>query len=106
MIVKSKIKKDDKVIIITGKDKSKTGTILKVFPSESKVIVEGVNIVKKHQKPTPTNAGGLVSKEVPIHISNVALLDPSKGKPTKIGYKVEDGKKVRYCKLSGNVLEA
>jgi large subunit ribosomal protein L24 len=106
MIIKSKIKKGDNIIVIAGKDKNKTGEVLKVYPKDLKVLVQGVNIVKKHQKPTANNAGGIVEKELPIHVSNVAFLDPKQSKPTKVGYKIEDGKKVRYAKLSGTVLDA
>lgn len=105
MNIKCKIKKNDKVVIIAGKDKGKTGEVLKVLPSDSKVLVSGINIVKKHQKPTANSAGGLVSKELPIDISNVAYLDPKQNKPTKLGYKVVDDKKVRYSKLSDTVID-
>ncbi len=105
MIVKSKIKKGDKVIIIAGKDKDKTGEVLKVYPKELRLLVQGVNVYKKHQKPSAKDAGGMISKELPLHISNVAFLDPKQSKATKIGYKVENGQKVRYCKLSGTVLD-
>ncbi len=100
-----KIKKGDKVQILTGKDKGKDGVILKVFPETNKILVEGVNIVKKHQKATQTQAPGIIEKTLPIHVSNVSLLDPKDNKPTRIGYKVlNDGKKVRFAKRSGEVV--
>lgn len=106
MIIKSKIKKGDKIVVIAGKDKNKTGEVLKVYPKDLKVLVQGVNIVKRHQKPSASSSGGIVEKELPINISNVAYLDPKQSKPTKIGYKTENGKKVRYAKLSGTILDA
>jgi large subunit ribosomal protein L24 len=104
MIVKSKIKKGDKVIVIAGKDKGKVGEVTNVYPTEQKLVVKDVNLVKRHQKATQTKEAGIVSKELPIHISNVAYLDPKESKPTKLGYKIEGGNKVRYCKLSGTVI--
>ena len=99
------IKKNDKVKVIAGKDKGKEGTVEKVFPSKERVIVKGVNIVKKHQKPTNANPnGGLVEVEAPIHVSNVMLFDPSNNEPTRVGFKIEDGKKVRVSKKTGKTL--
>ena len=99
------IKKNDKVKVIAGKDKGKEGTVEKVFPSKERVIVKGVNIVKKHQKPTNANPnGGIVEVEAPIHVSNVMLIDPSNNKPTRVGFKIEDGKKVRVPKKTGKTL--
>lgn len=104
--MKLKLKKGDKVIVTTGKDKGKTGEITTVFPKESKVIVGGVNMVKRHTKPSQVSAGGIISKEMPIHVSNVALVDPKTGKATRVGYKVEkDGHKVRVAKKSGEVVD-
>ena len=104
--MKLKLKKGDKVIVTTGKDKGKTGEITTVFPKENKVIVGGVNMVKRHTKPSQVSAGGIVSKEMPIHVSNVALVDPKTGKATRVGYKVEkDGHKVRVAKKSGEVVD-
>ena len=104
--MKLKLKKGDKVIVTTGKDKGKTGEITTVFPKENKVIVGGVNMVKRHTKPSQESAGGIISKEMPIHVSNVALVDPKTGKATRIGYKVEkDGRKVRIAKKSGEVVD-
>ncbi|CAM3934983.1 50S ribosomal protein L24 [Mesobacillus zeae] len=100
------VKKGDKVMVISGKDKGKTGNILAAFPKQSRVLVEGVNIVKKHAKPSQMNPqGGIFSKEAPIHVSNVMPIDPKSGKPTRVGYKEEDGKKVRVAKKSGEVLD-
>ncbi|QQE78522.1 50S ribosomal protein L24 [Alicyclobacillus sp. SO9] len=104
---KVRIKKGDKVVVVAGKDKSKKGSVLQVFPKESRVLVEGVNVVKRHTKPNAANPeGGILEKEAPIHISNVAVADPKSGEPTRVGYKVlEDGKKVRYAKKSGEVID-
>lgn len=100
-----KIKKGDQVIVITGRDKGKTGEVTKAMPKESKVLISGVNLVKRHTKPTQENAGGIISKEAPIHVSNVALIDPKSGKATRVGIKVEkDGSKVRVAKKSGEVI--
>lgn len=101
-----KIKKGDKVIVITGKDKGKTGEVTKAMPKDNKVVVSGVNMVKRHQKPTQENAGGIVNKEAPIHVSNVAIVDPKTGKATRLGTKVlEGGRKVRVAKRSGEVID-
>ena len=83
-----KIKKGDQVIVITGRDKGKTGEVTKAMPKESKVLVSGINLVKRHTKPTQENAGGIISKEAPIHVSNVALIDPKSGKATRVGIKI------------------
>ena len=100
-----KIKKGDKVIVITGKDKGKTGEVTKAMPKDNKVIVSGVNMAKRHQKPNQENAGGIVSKEMPIHISNVALVDPKSGKATRVAIRVEEGgRKVRVAKRSGDTI--
>lgn len=100
-----KIKKGDQVIVITGRDKGKTGEVIKSMPKESKVIVQGINLVKRHTRPTQESAGGIISKEAPIHVSNVALIDPKSGKATRVGFKVEtDGQKVRVAKRSGEVI--
>lgn len=99
-----KIKKGDQVIVITGRDKGKTGEVIKSMPKENKVIVQGINLVKRHTKPTQESAGGIVSKEAPIHVSNVALIDPKDGKATRVGFKVENGQKVRVSKRSGEVI--
>lgn len=100
------VKKGDKVKVITGKDKGKTGVILKALPKKDRVIVEGVNIVKKHAKASQENPqGGIIEFEAPIHVSNVMVIDPKTGEPTRVGYKIEDGKKVRISKKSGAVLD-
>ena len=100
-----KIKKGDKVIVITGKDKGKTGEVTKAMPKENKVIVSGINLAKRHQKPSQENAGGVISKEMPIHVSNVALIDPKSGKATRVAVRVEEGgRKVRVAKRSGDVI--
>ncbi len=105
MNLKFKLKKGDKVVVLSGDDKGKTGEIVKSMPKEGKVVVQGVNLVKRHTKPSQTSAGGIVTKEAPIHISNVALVDGSTGKATKVGYKQEDGRKVRFARKSGEVIE-
>ena len=99
-----KIKKGDQVIVITGRDKGKTGEVIKSMPKENKVVVQGINLVKRHTKPTQESAGGIVTKEAPIHVSNVALIDPKSGKATRVGFKVENGQKVRVSKRSGEVI--
>ena len=100
------VKKGDKVMVISGKDKGKTGVILAAFPKQDRVLVEGVNIVKKHSKPSQVNPqGGIISQEAPIHVSNVMPVDPKSGNPTRVGYKTVDGKKVRVAKKSGEVLD-
>jgi large subunit ribosomal protein L24 len=105
-MAKLKIKKGDRVVVITGKDKGKTGEVLKVLPQDNRVIVQGVNVVKRHTRPAMGNPGGIVEKEGTIHISNVAHIDPKENKPTRVGYKtLEDGRKVRVAKRSGEVLD-
>ena len=100
------VKKGDKVMVITGKDKGKTGVVLTAFPKQDRVLVEGVNVVQKHMKPNQLNPqGGIVDQEAAIHVSNVMVIDPKTGEPTRVGYKVEDGKKVRVAKKSGEVLD-
>ncbi|CAK1226529.1 50S ribosomal protein L24 [Fructobacillus evanidus] len=99
------VKTGDKVRVIAGKDKGKEGTITKTVAAKNRVVVEGVNLVKKHQKPSNEYPqGGVIVIEAPIHASNVQLIDPSTNEPTKVGFKFEDGKKVRFAKKSGNVL--
>ncbi|ABC23474.1 50S ribosomal protein L24 [Rhodospirillum rubrum] len=102
----AKIKKGDKVVVLAGKDKGKRGEVLKAIPKEGRVVVQGVNVVKRHTRPTNTAAGGIVEKEASIHVSNVAHEDPKDGSPTRVGFKVlEDGRKVRYAKRSGDVID-
>jgi len=101
----SKIKKGDQVVVLTGKDKGKTGEVLNVLPSDARAVVQGVNVVKRHTKPTQTNPGGIVDKEASIDLSNIAHLDPKDDKPTRVGFKEIDGRKVRYAKRSGEVID-
>ena len=104
---KLKFKKGDKVVVLTGKDKGASGEILKMFPSENRAVVQGVNRVKRHQRQTQGQEGGIITKEASIHCSNLAHEDPSDGKPTRVGFKVlEDGRKVRFAKRSGEVIDA
>ncbi|WP_309091946.1 50S ribosomal protein L24 [Phenylobacterium sp.] len=100
----AKIKKGDRVVVLTGKDKGRQGAVTKVFPQEQRVLVEGINIVQRHTRPTQLDPqGGIKNKEAPIHLSNVALVD-SKGKPTRVGFRVEGDKKVRIAKTTGEVI--
>lgn len=102
---KIKIRKDDKVIVTTGKNKGKIGTVIKILPKSNKAIISGINLVKKHTKPTQYNQGGIEQKELPINISNIASIDPKTGKATKVGFKLlEDGTKVRVAKKSGEII--
>lgn len=102
---KLKIKKGDEVIVIAGKDKGKKGSVLSVIRENDRVLVSGINLVKRHEKPGRGSAGGIVSKEASLHISNVALLDPKEGKATRVGFKqLADGKKVRVARRSGEVI--
>jgi large subunit ribosomal protein L24 len=104
---KLKIKKGDKVVVIAGRDKGKTGEVLRVVPADSRVVVQGVNVVKRHTRPAMGNPGGIVEKEGAIHVSNVAHIDPKSSKPTRVGYRtLDDGRKVRFAKRSGEVLDA
>jgi large subunit ribosomal protein L24 len=101
-----KIKKGDRVIVTTGRDKGKTGEVLKVFPSESRALVSGVNVVKRHQRQTQTQQGGIVQKESTIHLSNLAHVDPKSGAASRVGFKIlKDGRKVRVAKKSGEVID-
>jgi large subunit ribosomal protein L24 len=106
MIVKMKIRKGDEVIVVAGKDKGKKGKVLVVMPKLSRVIVSGINLVKKHTKPTKSHDGGIIQKEASMHISNISHMDPKDGKPTKVAFKIlEDGAKVRVAKRSGTVID-
>ncbi len=98
-----KIKKGDRVVVLSGKDRGKEGVVMRALPKENKVIVDGVNVAKKHQKArSATTQGGIIDKDMPIPVPNVALLSPSDGKPTRVGYKVlEDGTKIRVCRRTG-----
>ncbi|KMY46087.1 50S ribosomal protein L24 [Pradoshia eiseniae] len=100
------VKKGDKVIVISGKDKGKQGVVLEAYPKKDRVLVEGVNIVKKHAKPSQANPqGGIFDQEAAIHVSNVMIIDPKTGNPTRVGYQTVDGKKVRVAKKSGESLD-
>ncbi|HKR89391.1 MAG TPA: 50S ribosomal protein L24 [Phenylobacterium sp.] len=100
----AKIKKGDRVVVLTGKDKGRLGAVLKVLPQEQRVLVEGLNIVQRHTRPTQFDPqGGIKNKEAPIHVSNVAIVD-SKGKATRVGFRMEGGKKVRFAKTTGEVI--
>jgi large subunit ribosomal protein L24 len=105
----ARIKKGDKVVILTGKDKGKTGEVLRVIPKEVRAVVQGVNVARRHQRQTPSAPGGIIAKEMPIHLSNLALADPRDGKPTRVGFKFvgegHDRRKVRFAKLSGDVID-
>ncbi len=98
----AKIRKGDKVVVLTGRDKGRTGEVIEMRPGDGRVVVRGVNMVKRHQRQTAQQEGGIVSKELPVHLSNIALADPKDGKPTRVGFKVQaDGKKIRIAKRSG-----
>jgi large subunit ribosomal protein L24 len=101
----AKIKKGDRVVLLTGKDKGRQGSVLRVMPKEERVVVEGLNMVQRHTRPTQSDPqGGIKHKEAPLHVSNVALVDPKTGEATKVGFRIEDGKKVRFAKKSGEVI--
>jgi len=98
----AKIRKGDKVVVLAGRDKGRTGEVIEVRPAQNTALVRGVNLVKRHQKQSATKEGGIISKEASVHLSNIALTDPKDGKPTRVGFKVHaDGKKVRIAKRSG-----
>ena len=97
----AKIRKGDKVVVVTGRDKGRTGEVIEVRPAESRVLVRGVNLVKRHQKQSANQEGGIISKEGPIHLSNIAFADPKDGKPTRIGFRIQGDKRVRIAKRSG-----
>jgi len=103
---KLKIKKGDYVVVITGRDKGKTGEVLRVFPAEARVIVQGVHLAKRHTRPRMGEPGGIVEKELTIHISNIAHIDPQSRKPTRVGFRrLGDGRKVRFARRSGEVID-
>jgi large subunit ribosomal protein L24 len=105
-MAKMKIKKGDNVVVISGRDKGKSGEVLRVFPAESRVIVQGVHVARRHTRQSMGNPGGIVDKELTIHVSNIAHIDPSSSKPTRVGYKfLGDGRKVRFARRSGEVLD-
>lgn len=102
----AKIRKGDRVVVLTGRDKGRTGEVIQVMPTEGRALVRGVNIVKRHQRQSQTQEGGIISKEAPVHLSNLAYADPKTNKPTRIGFKVlADGKKVRVAKKSGETID-
>lgn len=104
-MAKLKIKSGDTVVVTTGEHKGSEGKVMKVFLDKNKAIVEGVNLVSKHEKPSANNPqGGITKREAPIHVSNLALVDPKSGKPTRVGYRMEDGKKVRFSKQSNQAI--
>ncbi len=103
----AKIKKGDKVVVLTGRDKGKTGEVVQVMPKEERAVVRGVNLVKRHQRQSASQEGGIISKEAPIHLSNLAIADPKDGKPTRVGFRLlDDGRKVRFAKRSGDLIDA
>ena len=102
----AKIKKGDKVVVLTGRDKGKSGEVVQVMPKETRAIVRGVNLVKRHTRQTAQTEGGIITKEAAIQLSNIAIADPKDGKPTRVGFKVlEDGRKVRFAKRSGDLID-
>ena len=105
-MAKLKIKKDDNVVVISGRDKGKQGKVLRVFPTEARAIVQGVHMARRHSKPRMGDPGGIVEKELTIHLSNLAHIDPQTNKPTRVGYKLlDDGRKVRVARRSGEVID-
>jgi large subunit ribosomal protein L24 len=102
----AKIKKGDKVVVLTGRDKGKTGEVIQVMPREERALVRGVNLVKRHQRQSMNQEGGIISKELPVQLSNLAYADPKDGKPTRVGFKtLDDGRKVRFAKRSGDLID-
>ncbi len=103
---KLKIKKGDQVIVLAGRDKGRKGEVLRVLPKDNRALVQGVNMVKRHTRPTQMQAGGIIEREASIHISNLSLIDPKSGDATRVGYKIlDDQRKVRYSKRSGEVID-
>jgi large subunit ribosomal protein L24 len=102
----AKIKKGDKVIVLAGRDRGRNGEVIRMFPSADRALVRGVNMIKRHQKQSAQAEGGIISKEAPIHLSNLAVADPKDGKATRVGFKIlEDGRKVRFAKRSGDLID-
>ena len=99
-----KIRKGDKVVVLTGKDKGRTGEVTQVMPKEDRAVVKGINMVKRHQRQTQTQEAGIINKEASIHLSNLAIADPKDGKPTRVGFRMDGDKKVRVAKRSGEVI--
>ncbi len=102
----AKLRKGDKVVVLAGKDKGKEGEITAVMPKDGKAVVSGINVAIRHTRQTQNSQGGRISKEMPIQLSNLALVDPKDGGPTRVGFRVEDGKKVRFAKKSGETIDA
>ena len=103
----AKIKKGDKVVVLAGRDAGKSGEVLEVRPKDGRAVVRGVNLVKRHQRQTQSQEGGIISKEATIHLSNIAIADPKDGKPTRVGFKtLDDGRKVRIARRSGDLIDA
>jgi large subunit ribosomal protein L24 len=100
-----KIRKGDKVVVLAGKDKGRTGEVIRMMPKDDQAIVRGINMVRRHQRQSQSQEGGIISKEAPIHVSNIAVADPKDGKPTRVGFEVKDGKKVRVAKRSGATID-
>ncbi|MEO1702195.1 MAG: 50S ribosomal protein L24 [Pseudomonadota bacterium] len=100
-----KIKKGDEVVVLTGKDKGRKGSVLAVMPKDGKAVVAGINMIKRHQRQTQSSEGGIINREAPIQLSNIAIADPKDGSPTRVGFKTEEGKKVRVAKRSGEVID-
>lgn len=106
MGAKFKIKKGDRVVVLTGRDKGRMGEVLRVIPTEDRLVVQGVNVVKRHTRPSQVSTGGIVEQEAPIHISNVAHIDPKSDKPTRVGYRIDDGgRKIRIARRSGEPID-
>ena len=102
----AKVKKGDKVVVLTGRDKGRSGEVVQVMPKDDKALVRGINLVKKHQKQTQNQEGGIISKEAAIHLSNLAIADPKDGQPTRVGFRIlDDGRKVRFAKRSGDLID-
>jgi large subunit ribosomal protein L24 len=102
----AKIKKGDKVVVVTGRDKGRSGEVVRVMPREDRALVRGVNMIKRHQKQSMKEEGGIIRKEATIHLSNIAIADPKDGKPTRVGFKIlDDGRKVRFAKRSGDLID-
>ena len=105
MAQKYKIKKGDQVVVTTGRDKGRRGEVMQALREENRVLVQGCNMGKRHTRPTQTNPGGIINKEAPLHVSNVAHIDPDSGSATRVGYEVKDGKKIRIARRSGKALD-
>ena len=102
----AKVKKGDTVVVLTGRDKGRSGEVIQVLPKEDRAFVRGINLVKKHQKQTQNQEGGIISKEAAIHLSNIAIADPKDGQPTRVGFRIlDDGRKVRFAKRSGDLID-